>query len=103
MTLNGKLEVGVTITNSGDRAGAEVAQLYIWDRVGSYTRPVRDLRGFERVELKAGESKEVTFELTADDLAFYGPSGEWAAEPGDFNVYVGTNSVDTQEGNFTVE
>jgi beta-glucosidase len=103
MTMNGKLDVSVTVTNSGNRAGTEVVQLYIWDRVGSYTRPVKELKGFERVELAPGESSEITFELTEDDLAFYGPAGEWAAEPGDFMVYVGSSSVDVKEGAFTLE
>jgi len=91
------------VTNSGKRAGTETVQLYIHDRVGSYTRPIKELKGFERVELAAGESRQVTFELTKDDLAFYGPSGEWEAEPGDFRVYVGSSSVDVEEGAFTLE
>ena len=102
MATNGELEVNVTVTNSGDRAGTEIVQLYIWDRVGSYTRPVKELKGFRRIHLTPGESHNVTFELTRNDLAFYGPSGEWVAEPGEFMVYVGSSSVDVKEGKFTL-
>jgi beta-glucosidase len=103
IAMDGKLEVNVTVTNSGDREGTEIVQLYIRDRVGSYTRPVKELKGFRRIELAPGASQDVTFELTKDDLAFYGPRGEWAAEPGEFEVYVGSSSVDVKQARFTLQ
>ncbi len=97
---SGSLEVALTVTNSGARAGAEVVQLYIRDLVGSTTRPVKELKGFQKVELAAGEAREVTFTLGAGDLAFYTARGEWEAEPGEFQVFVGTSSTDVRTGQF---
>ncbi len=102
MTLSSQQRVSVTVTNTGDRAGAEVVQLYIRDLVGSTTRPVKELKGFERIELDPGESRTVTFTLDASDLAFYTARGVWEAEPGEFVVSVGTNSVDVQSARFTL-
>ena len=102
MEADGGLEVAVTVTNSGDRAGAEVVQLYIRDLVASATRPVKELKGFEKIELAPGESREVTFELTAEDLAFYTPRGAWEAEPGEFQVFVGTSSAEVRTARFTL-
>ena len=99
---DGSLEVKVTVTNSGERAGAEVVQLYIRDLVGSTTRPVKELKGFEKIELAAGEAREVTFTLGAEDLAFYTARGRWEAEPGDFQVFVGTSSAEVQSAQFTL-
>jgi beta-glucosidase len=96
------LEVAVTVTNTGDRAGAEVVQLYIRDLVASATRPVKELKGFQKIELAPGESREVTFSLGAADLAFYTPRGSWEAEPGEFQVFVGTSSETVQTGRFTL-
>jgi beta-glucosidase len=70
--------------------------------VGSVTRPVRELKGFQRVKLATGESKQLTFKLTTTDLAFYTPRGTWEAEPGAFEVFVGGNSMDTQSSGFTL-
>jgi beta-glucosidase len=103
MSMDGELEVSVTVTNAGDRAGAEVVQLYIRDLVASATRPVKELKGFQKIELEPGESRTVTFTLTAEDLAFYTPDGSWTAEPGAFKVFVGTNSRDVKEGEFRLE
>lgn len=103
MTMNGSLEASVTVKNTGERAGTEVVQLYIFDRVASYTRPMKELKGFRRVELAPGESQDVTFKLTADDLAFYGPGGEWAAEPGEFTVFIGSSSVNVEQDEFTLK
>jgi beta-glucosidase len=100
MDRNGQLQVTVTVTNSGKRAGVEVVQLYTRDLVGSVTRPVKELKGFQRVELQPGESRDVTFTLRAADLAFYTASGRWEAEPGEFKVFVGTNSRDVTEAGF---
>lgn len=96
------LHVSVTIANSGSRAGVEVVQLYVRDLVGSVTRPVKELKRFERIELQPGESREVTFTLTADDLAFYNAQGRWEAEPGTFRVFVGTSSSDVKEADFNL-
>ena len=90
------------VTNIGDRDGATVAQLYMRDLVASTTRPVRELKGFDRLELKAGESAIVEFVLTAQDMAFCRENMEYAQEPGDFKVWVGDSSDATLEGDFTV-
>jgi len=86
------LRVTATLTNKGARAGAEVVQLYVRDVVGSLTRPVKELKGFAKVELQPGESREVAFTLTAADLAFTTARGTWEAEPGEFQVFVGNSS-----------
>ncbi len=99
---DGELKVTVSVKNTGDRTGEEVVQLYVRDLVGSISRPVKELKGFEKIKLNAGESKEVSFVLTPDDLAFYGANNEWEAEPGEFKLWVGTNSVEGLEGNFTL-
>ena len=87
----------MTLTNTGTRAGTEVVQLYVRDLVGSVTRPVKELKGFQKVELGAGQSREVVFTLKASDLAFYTAAGRWEAEPGAFKVFVGGNSRDVKE------
>lgn len=86
------LTVTVTVKNVGKVAGVETVQLYVRDLVGSITRPVKELKGFEKVELKPGESKIVSFKLNSDDLRFYNSDLKYAAEPGEFQVFVGTNS-----------
>jgi len=100
ISQNETLKITVTLTNKGKYDGAEVAQLYICDLVGSITRPVKELKGYQKVFLKAGESRTLTFVLTAVDLAFYNNELELKAEPGDFKVFVGTNSSDCLEANF---
>ncbi|AHM61425.1 beta-glucosidase-like glycosyl hydrolase [Flammeovirgaceae bacterium 311] len=102
MTPQQELEVRVNVTNSGTRDGEEVVQLYIQDLVGSITRPVKELKGFQKIMLKRGESKTVTFRITADDLKFYNNELEHVYEPGEFKVYVGPNSRDVQELSFTL-
>jgi beta-glucosidase len=97
------LEVTATVKNTGERPGTEVVQLYVRDLVGSVTRPVKELRGFERVALEPGESRDVTFTLSAADLAFYTAAGTWEAEPGDFIVFVGPDSRDLKEARFTLK
>ncbi|MDJ0760942.1 MAG: glycoside hydrolase family 3 N-terminal domain-containing protein [Woeseiaceae bacterium] len=86
------LFVYVNLTNAGDVVAEEVAQLYVRDLVGNVTRPVRELKGFQRVRLAPGETRTLTFELTADDLAFYGRDNTLIVEPGDFHVWVGGSS-----------
>jgi beta-glucosidase len=98
----GQLQVTVTVTNSGQRAGTEIVQLYVRDLVGSVTRPVKELKGFERVELAPGQARDVTFTIKPSDLAFYTARGRWEAEPGAFKVFVGGNSRDVKEASFTL-
>lgn len=102
IAANETLRVTVTVTNVGTRAGKEIVQLYVRDLVGSVTRPVKELKGFRAVELAPGQAQDVTFDLTAADLAFYTARGRWEAEPGDFRVFVGTNSAETKEASFTL-
>ena len=84
----------VDVTNTGERAGTEVVQLYVRDEVRSVTPPVQELKGFERVELEPGETRTVTFRLQPDDLQFWGLGDAWAVEPGWFTVMVGGSSAD---------
>ena len=91
---NGTTQVLAEVTNTGRRAGSEVVQMYIRDRVSSVTRPIKELKGFERVELRPGETKAVTFEITPDRLAFYDINMKYAVEPGEFDIMVGTSSRD---------
>lgn len=88
ITTDGTLTVKCTVTNTGEREGAEVAQLYIRDHVASLIRPVRELRGFEKVTLKPGESRELEFTLTPEDLAFHVDGAKTVVEPGEFSVWV---------------
>ncbi len=98
-----KLEITATLKNTGKYDATEVAQLYVRDLVGSVIRPVKELKGFQRVALKAGESTDVTFSITSNDLAFYGIDMKNAAEAGEFKVWVGGNSEATLEGDFVLE
>ncbi len=99
----GTVEVSVTVVNTGDRSGDEVAQLYIRDPVASVTRPVRELKGFRRISLKPGESQRVTFALEPEHLGFYDAHMEYVVEPGSFHVWVGTSSAAGLEGAFEVK
>ncbi|MCP9749711.1 beta-glucosidase BglX [Ferruginibacter sp. HRS2-29] len=96
----GNITATVTLKNTGNRDGAEVVQLYTRDLVGSVTRPVKELKGFQKIFLKAGESKAVTFTISAEDLKFYNSEYKFVAEPGDFKVFIGGNSVDVKEASF---
>ncbi len=102
MTRGGNITATVTVTNTGNREGTEVVQLYIRDMVGSIARPVQELKGFERITLKPGESRNVTFTINADLLKFYDKDLNYVCEPGDFEVMVGTNSRDVQRKTFTL-
>lgn len=97
------LKATVTVTNTGSVEGTETVQLYIRDLVGSVTRPVRQLKGFERVTLKPGESKEVTFTIDKEMLSFYRQDMTWGPEPGDFKVFIGGASDNTKEASFRYE
>lgn len=96
----GKVEVTVTVKNSGKVSGKEVVQMYIRDLVGSITRPVKELKGFEMIALEPNETKKVTFTIDEKTIEFFTANQIWEAEPGDFKVFVGTNSANTLEGNF---
>ncbi|MFI5452058.1 beta-glucosidase BglX [Pedobacter sp. UC225_61] len=95
-----KITVTTTITNTGKLAGEEIVQLYIRDLVGTSTRPVKELKGFQKIKLQPGESKMVTFNLTEEDLKFYTSDLKFIAEPGDFKVFVGSNVRDVKEADF---
>jgi beta-glucosidase len=92
-----KLTATVTITNTGKYIGKEVVQLYIRDVVGSVTRPVKELKGFRKIELKTGESKNVSFNITPEDLKFYNYDLKYDWEPGDFEIMIGTNSNEVKK------
>ena len=100
LSPGGMLNLSVKLTNTGKYDGAEVAQLYIRDMEGSITRPVKELKGFHKVYLKAGESRILNFTISANDLAFYNSNLQFKAEPGDFKVFVGTNSNECLEADF---
>jgi beta-glucosidase len=90
----------VKVTNKSDRDGEEVVQLYLRDMVGSVTRPVKELKGFQKIMLKAGESKNVSFTLTEKDLCFFRSDMSWGSEPGMFEVFIGGNSEFTKKSSF---
>lgn len=102
LTVDGEVNVSVNLKNAGKYDGTEVVQLYVQDKVGSVTRPVKELKAFQRVELKAGESKTVTFTLPVSDLAFWRYDMTYGVEPGDFKLWVGTNSAEGLSADFSV-
>ena len=89
---NQTLKVSVELKNSGKYEGAEIVQLYIRDIVGSVTRPVRELKGFQKIALKKGEKQAVSFDITVEDLKFYNSDLQFVAEPGQFDIFIGGNS-----------
>jgi beta-glucosidase len=93
---NQKLTVTVNVKNTGTVTGKEVVQLYIRDIVGSITRPVQELKGFNKIELAAGESKNVSFEITPELLKFYNANLKFDWESGDFEIMVGSNSKEVK-------
>ena len=99
---DGSLEVSIDVQNTGSYAGEEVVQLYLRDLVGSVTRPVKELKGFRKIRLEPGQSERVVFRLTVEDLKFYDADLDYVAEPGEFAVFVGTNSADVQEARFAL-
>ena len=94
------LDVAVTVQNTSQRDGEEVVQCYLHDVVGSSTRPVQELKSFQKILLKAGESRQITFHLSDNDLKFYNDNLQWVAEPGEFEVLTGGNSRDVQKVSF---
>jgi beta-glucosidase len=102
MTSSDVLTVSADITNTGSYDATEIAQLYIQDCIGSVTRPVKELKRFDRIPLKAGEKKHITFTLPIAELAFYNIDMKKMVEPGDFNLWIGPNSQDGLKASFTV-
>jgi beta-glucosidase len=92
MAPNGQIRVTCTLTNTGKYAGAEVVQLYVHQLFASVTRPVKELKGFEKIFLQPGESKEVNFTIDKEKLSFYNQKLQWVTEPGDFEVMIGNSS-----------
>jgi len=99
---NGKIKVTVDVTNTGDKDGEEVVQLYIRDLVGSITRPIKELKGFEKIMIKAGTTKTVTFIINDEILQFYSVNKKWEVEPGDFELWIGGDSTASLKESFTV-
>ncbi|HEX9971978.1 MAG TPA: glycoside hydrolase family 3 C-terminal domain-containing protein, partial [bacterium] len=97
-----KIFARVEVQNIGDRAGDEVVQLYVQDVVASLTRPVKELKRFQRITLQPNEKRRVDFELNADELGFYNQNKEYVVEPGLFKIWIGPNSVEGSEGNFEI-
>lgn len=96
MTMNGNVKVTVPVKNVGQREGKEVVQLYIHDVFSTSTRPVKELKGFQKISLKPGETRDVSFVLSADDLKYYNHELQYVCEPGDFEIMVGPNSNELQ-------
>jgi beta-glucosidase len=103
MKANQPITASITVTNNGDYDGEETVQLYIQDLVGSVVRPVKELKGFQKIFLKKGESKQVGFNINSDMLKFYNEQLQYIYEPGDFKIYIGTNSQDVKEAAFTLQ
>lgn len=103
MSAGGKLTLTVNVRNTGRYDADEVVQMYIHDLAATIARPVKELKGFERISLKAGESRDVVFTIDAEALKFYNSDLQYVAEPGDFEVMVGGNSRDVQSLKFTLE
>ncbi len=102
MNPSGSIEASVTVSNNGSYDGKEVVQLYIQDIVASVTRPIKELKNFKKVFLKAGEKQKVTFTISVNDLKFYNADLKYVAEPGDFKIFIGTNSRDVKEAGFNL-
>lgn len=102
-SANGTLEISFDLTNIGKYDGTEIVQLYIQDKTGSVTRPVKELKGFQRVSLKQGEKKTVSFSLPIEELAFWNIDMQRVVEPGEFNLWVGPNSAEGLQTSFTIE
>ncbi|WP_411766540.1 beta-glucosidase BglX [Winogradskyella sp. A3E31] len=102
INMDGELTISVDVTNSGDYDGMEVVQLYIRDLVGSVTRPVKELKGFEKIMIKKGQTQTVSFKITVEDLKFYNYDLDFVAEAGEFEVFVGTNSSTGLKSKFTL-
>ena len=97
------VRASVTLSNTGSREGTEVVQVYVRDLVGSLTRPVKELKHFERVSLRAGESRRLEVEIPVSDLAFWGLDGTKKVEPGDFQLWIAGDSASGEPVSFKVE
>ena len=97
---NQNISATVTVTNTGNYDGEETVQLYIRDMVGSVVRPVKELKGFQKIFLKKGESKQIIFTIDVDKLKFYNADLKYTVEPGDFKIFIGGNSRDVKEASF---
>ena len=102
VTLEGRT-ASVTVKNTGNRDGEEIVQLYIHAKTSSSTRPVKELKGFRRIHLKAGEQKTVSFTITDNDLKYYNHELECILEPGEFDIMVGPNSRDVKSVTLTIK
>ena len=100
--LGETVKVRVIVSNVGKRDGEEVAQLYIRDVIGSRTRPDRELKGFKKISLKAGESATVDFDITPESRSFFRADKTWGEEAGDFDVFIGHDSHASLKGIFTI-
>ena len=103
MTEDGEVQVSVTVTNTGKYDADEVVQLYIRDLVGSVSRPVKELKDFQRINIKAGEAKQVIFTINVNKLKFYNSQLEYVCEPGEFEIMIGPNSRDVQKEVITLK
>ncbi|MFW6289730.1 MAG: fibronectin type III-like domain-contianing protein, partial [Mariniphaga sp.] len=99
----GALTASVTVTNDGNLEGEEVVQMYIHDVVADITRPVKELKGFQKIRLKPGESRTVNFKITEEELKFYNYNLDYVAVPGEFMVFIGTSSQDVKQAQFSFE
>ena len=98
-----RIDISITVENTGGVPGDEVVQLYVRDPVASIARPVLELRGFKRVELGAGQRKRITFSLTPEQFAFWGPKGQWLVEAGRIDFWIGASSGDLRaNGSFEI-
>jgi beta-glucosidase len=101
--VDGTLEVSAQITNAGEVPGDEIIQLYVRDLVGEVTRPVKELKDFQKISLQPGESQTVKFEIPVQRLGFHGLDMRYKVEPGDFKVWVGPNAAEGLEGEFNIQ
>ncbi|MBC7566671.1 MAG: beta-glucosidase BglX [Pedobacter sp.] len=99
----GSVTASIVVKNTGSREGREIVQLYVQDLVGSETRPVKELKGFQKIRLVPGEQKTVTFKISSDDLRFYNAALKYDSEPGDFKIFIGGNSKDVMESSFKLK
>jgi len=103
MRSNGKITATINVKNTGNYDGEETVQLYIRDMVGSVTRPVKELKGFQKVYIQKGQAKQVSFSITNEELKFYNSDLKHVSEPGEFKVFIGTNSSDVKEAGFVLK
>lgn len=103
MTAGQTIRASVTVTNTGNYDGEEVVQFYIYDQVASVTQPVKKLKGFQKIFLRKGESRDVSFPISNEELKFFNTDLKWISEPGEFKVYIGTNSDNVKAASFTLK